>query len=125
MARLANIILLVPLLAYSLVAHATGDQLEGKRVYDMKCKACHSIKPGEKRLGPSLYGIVGRRTASLPDYAYSPAAKAAGGVWSAKRIDQFVQSPRTVIPGTKMAFGGIANPDDREAIIIYLQTLKP
>lgn len=76
-------------------------------------------------MGPNLSGVVGRPAAALPDYAYSPAVRAAGGIWTVRRMDQFVQNPRAAIPGNRMPFAGIASADERRAIITYLQTLKP
>ncbi len=73
--------------------------------------------------GPSLKGVVGRKLAALPDFAYSPALKAKGGVWSAANLDAFLASPVRFAPGGKM-FTAVTDPADRAHLIAYLKTQK-
>lgn len=87
------------------------------------CAACHGTKPGEQRMGPSLAGIAGRKAGTVPGYAYSPAMAQAGFKWDDQRLSAFLAQPRSVVPGTKMAFRGVADAAQRQAIIAYLKTL--
>jgi cytochrome c len=75
-------------------------------------------------VGPSLVGVYGRKAASLPGYDYSAALKASGLVWNAANLDAWLTDPSKLVPGTKMAFTGIATPDLRADVIAYLATLK-
>ncbi len=93
----------------------------GKRLF-LRCASCHEIAPsGVKRIGPSLQGVVGRKAGSLPDYAYSPAMKATDFTWDPATLDRWLEKPGAVVPGTAMAFAGLPKPEDRQAIIAYLQ----
>ncbi|MFN3288332.1 MAG: c-type cytochrome, partial [Sphingomonadaceae bacterium] len=88
------------------------------------CRACHAIEKGVNRLGPSMFGIVGRRVASEPGYDFSPAMKAHGGVWTRERLDAYLADPRGVVPGSKMSYAGLKDPARRAALIDYLATLR-
>lgn len=88
------------------------------------CRACHAIEKGVNRLGPSMFGIVGRRVASEPSYDFSPAMKAHGGVWTRERLDAYLADPRGVVPGSKMSYAGLKDPVRRAALIDYLATLR-
>ncbi len=88
------------------------------------CASCHSIEPGKTVFGPSLAGISGRKAASLPGYAYSPALKSSRLTWNAATLDRWLRDPRKLVPGTKMPFGGIADAKTRKAVVDYLLTLK-
>lgn len=94
---------------------------DGKAVYEAKCGGCHS--PGTNRIGPKHQGVVGRAVASVPDYAYSPALKKLGGVWTEARLDQWLQNPQKLAPGSKM-YLMVTDPAQRKLIIGYLATLK-
>lgn len=96
-----------------------GDAAKGQAIF-IRCAICHSVKPGENKLGPSLAGVVGRKAGTLPGFTYSPAMKNAKIVWDAKTLDGFIAQPMTKVPGTKMAFAGIANPADRANLLAYL-----
>lgn len=87
------------------------------------CRTCHSPEKGKNGVGPSLFGIVGSQAGDVPGYAFSPALKASGIVWTPEKIDTWLQGPMKMVPGTKMV---ISVPDAarRKAIIDYLQTLK-
>ena len=97
-----------------------GDPVQGKMLF-AKCVICHTVEPGKNKLGPSLAGVVGRKSASVPGFNYSAAMKGAGIVWSPDNLDKYIASPRTLVPGNKMIFAGMANPVDRANLIAYLQ----
>ena len=89
------------------------------------CQACHSFdKGGPAKVGPPLYGVVGRAVASVPGFAYSDVLKAAGGDWTYDKIFAFIKSPKTADPGTKMTFPGESDEHKRADILAYLQTLS-
>lgn len=88
------------------------------------CSGCHAIVAGKNGIGPSLRGVVGRKAGSLPGFDYSAALQKSGIVWTPKRLDIWLSGPMTMVPGTKMSFGGYADPKQRQAVIAYLQTLK-
>ena len=99
---------------------ALGDETHGKKVFK-KCSACHIVAKGGKNLiGPALYGVVGRTSASIPDYAYSSALKAHGKNWSFEELNAFLLKPRSYIKGTKMAYAGLRKDKDRASVILYL-----
>ena len=92
----------------------------GREVFK-RCQNCHTIDDGGyHRVGPNLYGIMGRKIASLPDFEYSPALREYSGVWTTGALDSFIERPNHVAMGTDMSFRGINNPRDREALINFL-----
>jgi cytochrome c len=95
---------------------------DGQMLYDSKCGGCHSLD--ENRVGPKHRGVVGRKVASASGYDYSPAIKTLGGVWTAERIDQWLQGPQAMAPGAKMFFQ-VSDPAQRKAIIAYLLANSP
>lgn len=88
------------------------------------CAACHSDKPGVKRLGPSLAGIYGKPAAQTKGFAYSPALATAKLRWDRKTLDAFIASPRKLVPGNRMTYPGVSDPAKRAAIIDYLESLR-
>lgn len=104
-------------------AHADGDAAAGKTVFN-KCSICHSIKDGENKIGPSLYGVVGRPSHSEPGYTYSEAMKKYDVTWDADALNTYLVDPRKVVTGTKMIFPGIKDDTERSNVIAYLGTLK-
>jgi cytochrome c len=97
---------------------APGDATRGETIYH-KCQGCHSID--RNRVGPRHQGLFGRQAGSLPDFDYSNAMKNSGIVWNEETLDRFLADPRGVVPGTKMTYVGIKNPQDRADLIAYLE----
>jgi cytochrome c len=105
-------------------AQAAPDANNGKTVF-MRCAVCHVVaKGGGNGLGPNLFGVVGRKAASLPNFSYSPALKSSGITWTPDKLKAWVTNPAKLVPGTRMAFGGITNPAQVEDVVAYLATLK-
>lgn len=104
------------------VEHATGTE-NGELAFQTSCQACHAGDEGPS-IGPSLAGIVGRRVASVNGFEYSKPLKAFGGVWTEPRLDEFLQNPRRVAPGTTMQVEGIKDAGVRKSIIVHLKSLK-
>jgi cytochrome c2 len=101
-----------------------ADPAAGQAVFRSQCAICHSIQPGRNMVGPSLAGIVGRKTGSVPGYSYSEANRNANLTWDAATLDKYLQSPRTMIPGTKMTYAGLKDDQKRADLIAYLATVK-
>lgn len=88
-----------------------------------KCRGCHSLKAGGgNKVGPGLWGVVGRAKGSVEGFRYSAGMKAKGGDWSYADLDAFLANTKAFVPKTKMFFK-LKNPDDRAALILYLRTL--
>jgi cytochrome c len=99
----------------------TGDAVHGEKVF-VQCKTCHVAEKGVNRIGPSLWGVVGRHSGSIPGFAYSAANKNSGLTWSEEQMFTYLEAPQKTIPGTKMTFAGLKNPQDRADVIAYLKT---
>ncbi|MGO9356983.1 MAG: c-type cytochrome [Xanthobacteraceae bacterium] len=100
---------------------AKADAAKGQN--DVKtCQACHSFdKGGAAKVGPPLWGVVGRPVASVAGFAYSDAVKAIGGDWTYEKLDHWITKPSAMAAGTKMAFPGEAEATKRADILAYLQ----
>ncbi|MEM8877609.1 MAG: c-type cytochrome [Pseudomonadota bacterium] len=95
----------------------------GERQFARKCSICHSLTPdSQRRAGPTLYGIFGRKAGSVPDYSYSPALADTDLVWTVETIDKlFSIGPDHYTPGSKMPMQQIADPADRDDLIAFLR----
>jgi cytochrome c len=104
---------------------ASADADAGATVFK-KCAACHTVENGgPNKVGPNLWNIVNRPVASHEGFAYSAGMKtfAEGGtVWDYDHLSNFLTSPKAVVSGTAMAFGGIKKPDERANLIAWLRT---
>ena len=106
---------------------ASTNAAEGAKIFK-KCAACHSISQGgANKIGPALWGVLGRKAGSVSDYKYSKAMIAYGKPWSFEEMDGFLIKPKEWVKGTKMAFAGIKDAKDRAAVILYMNenTDKP
>ena len=101
---------------------ASANISEGKKVFK-KCASCHSIsKGGKNKIGPALWGVIGRQAGVLTDYKYSKSLIAYGKKWSFQEMDGFLIKPKKWVPGTKMAFAGLKNEKDRASLILYMNS---
>ena len=89
-----------------------------------QCAACHAVEAGKNGVGPTLFGVVGRKAGTVAGYAYSDANKNSGATWDEATLDSYLTAPMKNMPGTKMAFAGIADAAKRAEVIAYLKTLK-
>ena len=89
------------------------------------CAICHVTTQGQKStIGPNLFGVTDRRSGDLAGYAYSPAMKGSGLKWTPEKLTAFITAPQTIVPGTKMAFGGLKDPEMVRDVVEYLESLK-
>jgi len=102
-----------------------ADPTKGKMVFK-KCAACHSLKPGKKKIGPSLHGVISRKAGTSAGYNYSSAMKKAGKnglVWTEEALDQYLKAPRKFVPGNRMPFPGLKKETQRSNVIAYLKSV--
>lgn len=101
-------------------ALAEGDAVAGKKVFK-KCKACHSLEEGKKKVGPSLFGVTGSAAGAVEGYKYSKAMLASGLTWDDETLAKYLTKPKALIPKTKMSFAGLKKEDDIANVIAYLK----
>lgn len=102
------------------VAHA-GDPAKGEKVF-RKCKVCHTVeKDGKHRVGPNLFGVVGRKAGTVEGFKYSSAMAESGLTWNEATLDKFLKKPKDMIKKTKMVFPGLRKDDQRADVIAYLK----
>ncbi len=108
-------------------ALADADAAHGQAIFKQTCGVCHSGDVGVNKIGPSLFGVVGRPIAVVQDYVYSEKLKSMRkdwGQWDDTTLDSYLSNPRQVLHGVKMFFKGLPEAQDRADVIAYLRTLK-
>src|SRR5215472_18384323 len=100
-----------------------ADVEAGKTAFK-KCALCHTTEAGKNKIGPSLFGIVGRKSATVDNFNYSEAMTKFDHTWDEGTLDEYLADPRGTVPGTKMIFPGIKEKTERDDVIAYLETLK-
>jgi cytochrome c len=105
-------------------ARADGDATKGQAIFKRTCAVCHTVEAGKNKIGPSLFGVVGRKSGSLEGFNYSPAMKGSNLTWTADQLDAYIADPKKVVPGNRMAFAGLKKDEERKDVIAYLSTLK-
>ena len=105
-------------------AQATGNAKLGKQVF-ARCAICHSdTKGAPNKIGPNLWGVIGRKAGTEPGFNYSSAMKNSGITWTEEKLEAYVQHPQQVVPGNRMPFAGLSSPKQAEDLAAYLETLK-
>lgn len=116
-------ILLAAWITLSSVAYAQ-DANRGRLVFNANCAVCHSAAQGAAaRLGPNLFGVVGRRAGVAAGFSYSAPMRNSGITWTSDSLQTYLRAPARTVPGTRMAFAGLHNDAQNADIVAYLQTL--
>ncbi len=103
-------------------AFAAGDPAQGRKAYQ-ECAACHATTQGTNGVGPSLFGVVGRKAASVAGFNYSSAMKKSNLTWAAQNLDVYIANPQQKVPGNHMPYSGMSDAQERAALITYLESL--
>ena len=108
------------LTVFAAPAMAEGDAAAGEKVFK-KCKACHSLVEGKKKIGPSLFGVIGRAAGTAEKFKYSSAMLESGLTWDDETLAKYLTKPRALVPTTKMSFAGLKKEDDIANVIAYIK----
>ena len=110
----------VTLSLFGVQAQAAGDAAAGAGVFNEECADCHSMKEGKNKKGPSLFGVMGRRSGSIADYEYSAGMKAANLIWTEEQISGYIGGPKAIVPTGKMKYDGLVDAQARADVIAFL-----
>ncbi|MBV7484891.1 c-type cytochrome [Bordetella sp. BOR01] len=119
---LSGLIAVLALLAFQ-SAPGNAQQLDGERLFRQRCAACHAIQPGQNRVGPTLFAVLGRAAGSVAGARYSEAMRRSDVAWDEQALDKFLANPLRHTPGTTMSVA-VQNPNERKALIDFLATLR-
>lgn len=120
-----TLVLLFNLGLFNTPAEAAGDAEAGGKLFTRICGGCHNVGPSVRSsFGPQLNGILGRTAGSVADYQYSAAMKSSGIVWTREKLVAYLDAPKTVVPGTRMIFWGLSDPEKIDNLLAYLQTFQ-
>jgi cytochrome c len=122
--RFPQVIFVVGILTATGSGSVTAADVEAGKTAFKKCALCHTVEAGKNKIGPSLFGVVGRKSATLDNFTYSEAMKKFDHTWDEETLDKYLADPREIVPGTKMIFPGIKDKTERDDVIAYLETLK-
>ena len=98
-------------------AAAPGDAARGGAIYE-RCQACHSLT--RNRTGPKHCGLLGRAAGGVEGYGYSKALRESGITWTPESLDRFIENPFEAVPGTRMGYAGVQDPQERADLIAFL-----
>jgi cytochrome c len=111
------------LLAGSATAALAADPAAGEKIFKTQCGICHAVVAGENRIGPTLFGVVGRPAGSIPGFNYTADHKKLGVTWDAATLDKYLTNPRAMVPDTSMLYAGLKDDAKRADLVAYLETL--
>ncbi len=122
--RMRRTVIAGMLLAGCATAAVAADPAAGQKIFKAQCAICHSVVAGENRIGPTLYGVVGRPAGSVPGFNYTADHKKLGITWDASTLDKYLTDPRAMVPDTSMVYGGLKDDAERADLVAYLETLR-
>lgn len=101
-----------------------GDVARGEKIFKGRAAQCHTASQGGANgVGPNLFGLVNRKSGTVPGFAYSKANENSGVIWTPEVLDVYLENPKKFMPGTKMSFAGLKKPQERADIIAYLESM--
>jgi cytochrome c2 len=118
--RVRGMIAALALIAAAGAARADGDAARGEKHFE-ECATCHTLERGVNSVGPSLFGLFGRKAGDVGDYRYSPALKKSGITWTPQTLDTYIADPQKQVPGNRMPYAGLPDVAARADLIAYLQ----
>jgi len=98
-----------------------GDYEKGKKVFKQRCLQCHLVDSNATKTGPTLNGVIGRKSGQVAGFDYSAANKNKGVVWNRDTLFEYLLNPKKYIPGTKMVFAGLKKADERADLIKFIE----
>jgi cytochrome c len=113
--------LAVPL---SVQAEEGGMTEAGRQIFNHHCTACHSLEPSKNSFGPNLIGVVNRKAASMPRFAYSEAMRKSGITWDESNLRKWISDNEALVPGTRMRHVSITDTAEQDYLISFLRSLK-
>ena len=111
------------LLAGSATGAFAADPAAGEKIFKTQCGICHTVVAGQNRIGPTLFGVVGRKAGSVPDFHYTADHKKLDLTWDAANLDKYLANPRAMVPDTSMVYAGLKDDAERADLVAYLETL--
>ena len=100
-----------------------ADPAAGEKIFKAQCGICHAVVAGQNRIGPTLFGVVGRPAGSVPGFNYTTDHKKLGIAWDAATLDKYLTNPRAMVPDTSMVYAGLKNDAERADLVAYPETL--
>lgn len=120
-----RILFATTLFGAGLAAGAAMAQADGQQAFNNSCRTCHTVKEGDNRQGPSLFGVFGRKAGTAPGYNFSSSLAQSGVVWDEANLDKFIENPDQVVTGHAMKpYGGLTDAGQRKLIVDYLKSAK-
>jgi cytochrome c len=123
MCRMRRTVIAGLLLAGSANTALAADPVAGEKIFKAQCGICHTVVAGENRIGPTLFGVVGRPAGGVPGFNYTADHKKLGVTWDAATLDKYLANPRAMVPDTSMVYAGLKEDAERADLVAYLETL--
>jgi|ERR1700754_3143938 len=121
--RMKRTVIAGVLLAGSATAAHAADPAAGETIFKTQCGICHAVVAGQNRIGPTLFGVVGRQAGGVPGFHYTADHKKLGIAWDAASLDKYLTNPRAMVPDTSMVYAGLKDDARRADLVAYLATL--
>jgi cytochrome c len=100
-----------------------ADPAAGEKIFKAQCGICHAVVAGQNRIGPTLFGVVGRPAGSVPGFNYTADHKKLGVTWDPATLDKYLTNPRAMVPDTSMVYAGLKDDAKRADLVAHLETL--